>query len=205
MMRALRIDKLIIAGLSATLQHYLIDSANITEAVSDAQPLYTRDRYASTPLQQNLKYNSKTSSGKRLGFRFQRPTDRLDSGALPVETLPSVALVLEPLDISAEMARIVFRGIPRFPVVGRIEGRSLLAWTYVLSMRENRLGWLKPLQRSRKCYEGRMDNPQMAFCSGFISDVLCQCLFLCMQTGFSVYPLNYLQKSSPTSMVPQWC
>ncbi len=119
MMRALRVDKLIIAGLSATLRLYLTDSTTMVEQFPMLNR-YTRPIEDLHALAKELKMQLETLFGEKIDIQVSETYGQIGSGALPVETLPSVALVLEPSRISAEMLAAQFRNAT-IPVIGRIK------------------------------------------------------------------------------------
>ena len=138
MMRALRVDKLIIAGLSATLQRYLIDSATLT----DQFPMlnrYTRPTETLHGLAAELQTQLQERFGEKVEVQVSETFGQIGSGALPVETLPSVALILKPVDISAELLASHFRGAT-VPVIGRI--KNDLFWLDLRTLYEREQAWL---------------------------------------------------------------
>ena len=138
MMRALRVDKLIIAGLSATLQLYLTDST----AMAEQFPMlnrYTRSIEILHVLAKELKIQLETLFGEKVDIQVSETYGQIGSGALPVETLPSVALVLEPSEISAEMLATQFRNAT-IPVIGRI--KDGLFWLDLRTVYEREQAWI---------------------------------------------------------------
>lgn len=137
MMRALRVDKLVIAGLSATLQLYL------TGGPATAQfPMlnrYTRTTETLHDLAAELKTQLQERFGEKVRVQVSETYGQIGSGALPVETLPSVALVLEPLNISAEVLASHFRDAT-VPVVGRI--KDDMFWLDLRTIYEREQAWL---------------------------------------------------------------
>ncbi len=138
MMRALRVDKLIIAGLSATLQHYLIAGATIAEQFPMLNR-YTRTMETLRTLAAELKSQLQDLFGKKVNIQVLETYGQIGSGALPVETLPSVALVLEPSDISAEMLAAHFRSTA-VPIIGRI--KNDLFWLDLRTVYEREQVWI---------------------------------------------------------------
>ena len=138
MMRALRVDKLIIAGLSATLQHYLTDSTTMAEQFPMLNR-YTRPIDALHTIAKKLKVQLETLFGKKVGIQILETYGQIGSGALPVETLPSVALVLEPAEISVEMLAAAFRNAT-IPVIGRI--KDGLFWLDLRTVYEREHAWI---------------------------------------------------------------
>ena len=137
MMRALRVDKLIIAGLSATLQRYLIGGP------ADAQfPMlnrYTRTMEVLHAVAAGLKKQLQDLFTEKVDVQVSETYGQIGSGALPVEILPSVALVLEPSDISAEMLAAHFRSAT-IPIIGRI--KNDLFWLDLRTVYEREQAWI---------------------------------------------------------------
>ena len=138
MMRALRVDKLIIAGLSATLQRYLIDGATLTEQFPMLNR-YTRPTETLHILAAELQTQLQERFGGKVEVQVSETFGQIGSGALPVETLPSVALILKPADISAELLASHFRGAT-VPVIGRI--KNDLFWLDLRTLYEREQAWL---------------------------------------------------------------
>ncbi len=137
MMRALRVDKLIIAGLSATLQRYLIGGP-----ITAQFPMlnrYTRSIETLHTLATELKTQLHNLFGEKVDIQVSETYGQIGSGALPVETLPSVALVLETSDISAEMLAAHFRSAA-IPVIGRI--KNDLFWLDLRTVYEREQAWI---------------------------------------------------------------
>ena len=138
MMRALRVDKLIIAGLSATLRLYLTDSTTMAEQFPMLNR-YTRPIEDLHALAKELKRQLETLFGEKVDIQVSETYGQIGSGALPVETLPSVALVLEPSEISAEMLAAQFRNAT-IPVIGRI--KDGLFWLDLRTVYEREQAWI---------------------------------------------------------------
>jgi L-seryl-tRNA(Ser) seleniumtransferase len=137
MMRALRVDKLIIAGLSATLQRYLIGGP-----VAAQFPMlnrYTRSMETLHAVAAALKAQLQDLFEEKIDIQVSETYGQIGSGALPVETLPSVALVLEPSDISAEMLAVHFRSFA-IPIIGRI--KNDLFWLDLRTVYEREQAWI---------------------------------------------------------------
>ena len=138
MMRALRVDKLIIAGLSATLQHYLIAGATITEQFPMLNR-YTRTVETLHTLAAELKAQLQEIFGEKVSIQVSETYGQIGSGALPVETLPSVALIFEPSNISAEILAAHFRSTT-VPIIGRI--KNDLFWLDLRTVYEREQAWI---------------------------------------------------------------
>ena len=138
MMRALRVDKLIIAGLSATLQRYLIEGTTIAEQFPMLNR-YTRPIETLQTVAKELKAQLEDRFGEKVNIQVSETYGQIGSGALPVETLPSVALVLEPSEISAETLAAQFRSTPT-PVIGRIKDQQF--WLDLRTVYEREQAWI---------------------------------------------------------------
>ena len=121
MKRALRLDKLVIAALSATLRLY-----EAPERLRDEVPVL---RLLTRPLQEIEATAAKVAPAlaKALGASAQVETaachSQIGSGALPVDLLPSAAVVIRPTSSKGggwlNRLAAAFRALPT-PVVGRI-------------------------------------------------------------------------------------
>ena len=138
MMRALRVDKLIIAGLSATLQHYLIDSTTAAEQFPMLNR-YTRSIETLHAVAEKLKAQLQDLFAERVNIQVSETYGQIGSGALPVETLPSVALIFEPSEISAETLAAQFRNAT-IPIIGRI--KDGLFWLDLRTVYEREQAWI---------------------------------------------------------------
>ncbi len=122
LMRALRIDKLTIAALSATLQAY-----QNHDTLSEHFPMIQRYTRSIDELQVAAEHIA-----DRLQVIFEdivtvetsETQSEIGSGSLPVETLPSIAVVLKSQTGSAETLSEHFRH-GSTPVIGRIETDQL--------------------------------------------------------------------------------
>ena len=138
MMRALRVDKLIIAGLSATLQRYIIDGTTAAEQFPMLNR-YTRSIETLHAVAEKLKAQLQDLFEEKVNIQISETYGQIGSGALPVETLPSVALVLEPSEISAETLAAQFRNAT-MPVIGRI--KDGLFWLDLRTVYEREQAWI---------------------------------------------------------------
>jgi len=121
LMRAVRIDKMTLAALEATLRHHQRDEVEthipIWRMIS-AQPKHIASRATSwvTKLQ-----------GQGIAARVQRGESTIGGGSLPGETLPTTLLALDaahvPLSLDELAKRLRFR---RMPIVVRIQRDMLL-------------------------------------------------------------------------------
>ena len=122
LMRALRIDKLTIAALSATLQAYLNHDI-LTEHFPMIQR-YTRSIDELQITAEHIADRLKVIFDNIANIEVSETQSEIGSGSLPVETLPSIAVVLTPQKVSAETFSEHFRN-GNTPVIGRIETDQL--------------------------------------------------------------------------------
>jgi L-seryl-tRNA(Ser) seleniumtransferase len=124
MKRALRVDKIRLAALAATLRLYR-DPDRLAERLPTLR-LLTRPQSAMRAMAERLQ----PPLAAKLGDRFTiEPIDcasQIGSGALPLETMPSAGLAIRPRSVrgagrALEDLAAAFRRLP-IPVVGRIEG-----------------------------------------------------------------------------------
>ena len=124
LMRALRCDKLILAALEASLRLHRLAPA----ALIRSHPVLGMMTASLASLEERghrLVAALSAAARDRLQPGIAPSTAQAGSGALPLEELPSVAVVLRPDFCSAEeFARRLRRG--RLPVVGRIQRGNLL-------------------------------------------------------------------------------
>ena len=124
--RALRLDKLTLAALEATLQLY----RNPDELVSTLPTLRLLTRAEDDIRQQADRLGPNVSSHLGDSYRVETASvsSQIGSGALPVEVLPSAALSITAANGEDEPLRSLalrLRQLPK-PVVGRLHNGSLL-------------------------------------------------------------------------------
>ena len=118
LMRALRVGKLTIAALEATLRLYL-NEKDLTEKLPMLQR-YTRS------IDELRETGEKLANFLRHVFRdtievtVEDSTAQIGSGSLPVDTLPSLAICIHSSQISAETLAAHFR-TQSIPVIGRVQ------------------------------------------------------------------------------------
>ena len=118
LMRALRVGKLTIAVLEATLRLQL-NQINLTEKMPMLQR-YTRTMEELRSITEQLVANLEEIFNGRITVTIENSLAQIGSGSLPVETLPSLAVVLESPNISAEALATQFR-TQAVPVIGRTQ------------------------------------------------------------------------------------
>ena len=124
--RALRLDKLTLAALEATLQLY----RNPDELVSTLPTLRLLTRAEDAIRQQADRLGPNVSSHLGDSYRVETASvsSQIGSGALPVEVLPSAALSITAANGEDEPLRSLalrLRQLPK-PVIGRLHNGSLL-------------------------------------------------------------------------------
>ena len=124
--RALRLDKLTLAALEATLQLY----RNPDELVSTLPTLRLLTRAEDDIRQQTDRLGPNVSSHLGDSYRVETASvsSQIGSGALPVEVLPSAALSITAANGEDEPLRSLalrLRQLPK-PVIGRLHNGSLL-------------------------------------------------------------------------------
>ncbi len=77
--------------------------------------------------------------GEAIAVTIEESHAQIGSGSLPIETLPSLAIVLESPRISAEALAASFRTQSR-PVIGRTQDGRF--WMDVRTIREQELDWI---------------------------------------------------------------
>ncbi len=122
LMRALRVDKLTISALTVTLQNYLFH-----DDLTNRFPMlhrYTRSIEELQTTAEKITARLKLIFDGTVTIELSDTQSEIGSGSLPIETLPSIAVVLTPHSISVDKLSEHFRnGIT--PVIGRIEHDQL--------------------------------------------------------------------------------
>lgn len=134
LMRALRVDKLTISALSTTLQTYL-NQDDLTEHFPMLQR-YTRTLDEIQNAADKLVENLKTIFKDYVLIDVSETQSEIGSGSLPIETIPSVAVVLTPATISVNQLSEFYRK-GNTPIIGRIENDQL--WFDLRTLYDNEL------------------------------------------------------------------
>lgn len=122
LMRAFRVDKLTIAALSATLQDYLFE-----DTITEIFPMlnrYTRSMDDLLPVAVSIADRLKVIFEKSVLIDVSETQSEIGSGSLPVETLPSIAVMLTPKTTSVDKLSELFRR-GSTPIIGRVEHDQL--------------------------------------------------------------------------------
>ena len=122
LMRALRVGKLTIAALSATLQAYFNPDALLTQF--PMLQCYTRSIDDLHITANEIVGRLKVIFAETVAIEIAETHSQIGSGSLPVETLPSVAVVLSPLKVSAGKLAEYFRH-GSTPIIGRVQDDQL--------------------------------------------------------------------------------
>jgi len=142
MTRALRVDKLIIAALAATLRLYG-DADRAREKIPTLR-LLTRAEADIAALAARVLPAVREAVSGMAEVSLQACASQIGSGALPVDLLPSCALVLSPqAPLGVEALAAQLRALPR-PVIGRIHQGAL--WLDLRCL-EDEAGFIGQLQR----------------------------------------------------------
>lgn len=125
--RALRLDKLRLAALEATLRLYR-DPDRLAERLPTLR-LFTRQTGELHALAERLRPLTAAQLGTGWNVETIDCTSQIGSGALPLETLPSAGLAIRPSGKASggavEALAAAFRAVP-VPVVGRIAQGALI-------------------------------------------------------------------------------
>lgn len=122
LMRALRVGKLTIAALEATLRLYLNE-----KRLPEQLPMLQRYRRSVPELREvaeKLANHLQQIFGAAIQVRVEESNAQIGSGSLPVDTLPSLAVSLHSLQISADVLATHFR-TQSIPVIGRVGDERL--------------------------------------------------------------------------------
>jgi L-seryl-tRNA(Ser) seleniumtransferase len=137
LMRALRVGKLTIAALEATLRLYL-NEKELTEKLPMLQR-YTRSIAELHEVAEKLANHLQQIFGDAIQVTVEESAAQIGSGSLPVDTLPSLAVSLHAPQISAETLAAHFRVQPT-PVIGRVQEERLRF--DVRTIFETELAWI---------------------------------------------------------------
>jgi L-seryl-tRNA(Ser) seleniumtransferase len=124
--RALRVDKMTLAALEATLRLY--QSPELLTAQLPTLRLLTRTEAEIRAAAERLREPLQTALGERAEVRIEACRSQIGSGSLPVDRLPSACLALHPAGKRSgrALSRLAeaFRSLP-IPVIGRIADAAL--------------------------------------------------------------------------------
>ena len=137
LMRALRVGKLTIAAIEATLRLYL-NEKGLTEKLPMLRR-YTRSVAELCETAETLANRLRKIFGDTIHVTVEESTAQIGSGSLPVDTLPSLAINLHAPQISAETLAAYFRSQP-IPVIGRVQDERLRI--DVRTVFEDELEWI---------------------------------------------------------------
>ena len=142
--RALRVDKVTMAALGATLRLYA-DPEKLREKLPTLR-LLSRDIADIQAMAERLRPALQERLGDEIEVTITMCKGQIGSGSLPVESLDSVALTLSPITkrgVGRALKRLAaaFRGLP-VPVLGRIGGNAL---HFDLRCLEDEAAWLAQL------------------------------------------------------------
>lgn len=121
--RALRIDKLTLAALEATLRLYLDEETAIKEI--PGLNMLTRNISLIKSDAQRLMKNIKNSSKDKLEINIIKDFSQVGGGSMPLERIDTYALALKPLDIKAEELELKLRN-SEVPIITRINKDQII-------------------------------------------------------------------------------
>jgi L-seryl-tRNA(Ser) seleniumtransferase len=121
LMRALRIDKMTLAALEATLRHYQRGEA------STHIPIWRMISASEGRLAQRAGVWAERLRERGIGARLKRGESTVGGGSLPGETLPTTLLALDAAALALPLDEVSYRLRSRpIPVVARIQRDTLL-------------------------------------------------------------------------------
>jgi len=124
LMRAMRVGKLILAALEATLRLYLNEST-LTEKLPMLR-LYTRPFGEVRQLAEQLAVKLSQIFGDVIEVSAEESYSQIGSGSLPLETIKSMSVVFTSKSISTEKLAQRFRN-HEVPIIGRVsEGKFIM-------------------------------------------------------------------------------
>ena len=126
--RVLRVGKITLAGLEATLQLYR-DPARLPKRLTVLTLLTRSEDEIGLQAQALLPLIRDSLNGKPLAVKTISVSSQIGSGSLPVERIPSVALVIEGTDKLGDKKVVRLEKLLRasdIPVIGRFQEKALL-------------------------------------------------------------------------------
>ncbi|WP_376797492.1 L-seryl-tRNA(Sec) selenium transferase [Thermogemmatispora sp.] len=121
LMRALRVDKLTLAALEATLRHYQRGEAE------EAIPIWRMIALPLSRLQERAERWARTLQAQGFAAQVRPGESTIGGGSLPGETLPTALLALEAGQVPCSLEELARRLRARpLPIVGRILRDALL-------------------------------------------------------------------------------
>jgi L-seryl-tRNA(Ser) seleniumtransferase len=153
MKRALRVDKIRLAAIEATLKLYR-DPIRLAERLPTLRML-TRSRQEIEAQARRMLPHVAEALGGDFAVEICECESQIGSGALPLETLASAGLAIAPKRKGRELERlsVMLRELPR-PVIGRIEKERLVLDLRCASDEEallSNLSHLNVMTRNRGC------------------------------------------------------
>ncbi len=121
--RALRIDKLTLAGLESTLRVYLDEAKAVREIPTLRMLTYSQDELRRRALGLSRKIRKRISTGVRVVVR--NDVSQVGGGAYPVQTLPTSVVALKPNVGSVhQLEKRLREGTP--PIIARVSKEEVL-------------------------------------------------------------------------------
>jgi L-seryl-tRNA(Ser) seleniumtransferase len=126
--RVLRVGKITLAGMEAVLHMYR-DPSRLPERLTVLQLLTRPESEMQAQAEKMLGQLQKSLQGSSLSIKTLPVLSQIGSGSLPIERLPSVALVIEGVDKLGEKKVVRLERLLRSadtPIIGRIHEKSLI-------------------------------------------------------------------------------
>jgi L-seryl-tRNA(Ser) seleniumtransferase len=121
LMRAVRIDKMTLAALEATLRHYQRGEA------TTHIPIWRMIAMSETHIAQRADNWAAQLHAQSIPTHTQRGVSTIGGGSLPGETLPTILLALEATDLAIPLAELTRRlRLRPQPIIARIQHNALL-------------------------------------------------------------------------------
>ena len=121
LMRAVRIDKMTLAALEATLRHYQ------REEVETHIPIWRMISAQPSPIAGRASSWVSKLKAQGIGAHTQRGESTIGGGSLPGETLPTTLVALDAADVPLPLDELAKRlRLRQTPIIGRIQRDTLL-------------------------------------------------------------------------------
>ena len=109
---------------------------------------YSRSHEELQAVAEELTANLRRVFGEKIRITIEESRAQIGSGSLPVATLPSLSVILESQQMSAEYLAAQFR-IQRTPVIGRTQDGKF--WLDVRTIGKRQLNWVIEAAQSITC------------------------------------------------------
>lgn len=121
--RAIRVDKMTLAALEATLREYLDEDIALNEIPT--LRMITESKHSLSIRAEKLLKILETSIGKHAEINISEDFSQIGGGSMPLENLPTFVICMRPYSISVNRIEQLMREAP-IPVVARTKKESIL-------------------------------------------------------------------------------